>query len=55
LKQRADARIFPASFDDVTVTQTPEPNSALLLGAGVLLLGSFGVFYKRKQALQDVA
>jgi hypothetical protein len=46
---------YPASFDDVTVTQTPEPNSALLLGAGVLLLAIFGMFYKRKQALQDVA
>ncbi|HXO88400.1 MAG TPA: hypothetical protein VN885_07090 [Candidatus Acidoferrales bacterium] len=46
---------FPASFDDVTVTQTPEPNSALLLGAGVLLLAIFGMFYKRKQGLQDAA
>jgi hypothetical protein len=52
-KQRADARIFPASFDDVTATQTPEPNSAFLLGAGVLLLAIFGMFSKRQQGLQD--
>jgi hypothetical protein len=55
LKRRAGARIFPASFDGVTVTQTPEPNSALLLGAGVRLLAIFGTFCKRKQGLQDAA
>jgi hypothetical protein len=52
-KQRADTRIFPASFDHLTVTQTPEPNLALLLGAGELLLAIFDMFYKRQRGSQE--
>ncbi len=43
-----------ATFDDVRVS-APEPESIVLLGAGLFCVAIFGVLYKRNQGLQGIA